>query len=778
MYSNMLKRTVTLFLSGALFLTTALLATVPLANIVHADETFHGLTVTGFNQDLIANGAGLAKTSTTAAFDSSGYVMYSKDFDPIYGYGLPSDGIITSESSGVTYTLANYNGNNALLLVNQNEIGTLTLETPSGGYDSLSILTTSSEGSSELGVTLNFEDGTSYEVSSIGVPDWFSGDIAAIVGIGRVSRSDNQIKASSSNPRLYDRLVIVPKADKGKNVKSLTFKKTSAKGRSAIFAVAGKLYPNEAPIATAAEYSVMNNTALTGNLSATDADSDALTYRIASPPNKGTVSISVYGAVYGGNSFVYTPIAGAIGSDNFTFIVNDGMVDSNPATVSITLVPFKRANQPSDGGGGGGGSVTSIQPDVQVLLDGVVQEQSATAMNDTIGDQTFTIATVDNDKVIAKLEQESKKVLTIYVPGNSDVVVDVLNGKLVKVMEGKATSIEVKSDRGTLILPASEINIDNISAQLGSDVKLEDIQISIKIGLAVPTTAALINQSTIDGKITLVGAPITFEVAATWGGKTVNANQFKSYVGRQIILPVGTNTSQVTTGVVWNADGTLTHVPTKILTIDGKMTAIINSLTNSSYAVVLSPKTFADVETHWSKQDVVDMASRQVVQGVTDQVFQPDVAITRAEFIAIMVRALGLKADVGSEMPKDVQASDWYAGVVTTGVSYKLISGYEDGTFHPNQMITRREAAAIVARALTISKLNNGLAAEEITRQLEFFTDGPMVPAWAKNDLAVAVKNNILQGAEGKLSPNDNVTRAQSAAILRRMLQTANLINE
>jgi hypothetical protein len=629
---------------------------------------------------------------------------------------------------------------------------------------------------------------------------------------------------------------------------------------------------NTAAVVTDAVYSVMNTSVLTGILNGTDADSNALTYKITTPASKGTVALSVYGAVYGGNTFTYTPNAGVTGSDTFVYVANDGTIDSNFATVTITLLPSDNAdltaltsstgsltpvfatnttaysatvpngtssmtvtgtvydpnatvrvngvvtasaaasaalplnvgdntitvevtaqdgstkktytlnifrlrdNQPFVGGGGG--SVTPTQPGVQIVVDGVVQEQSATAKNDKIGDQTATIITIDNEKVIAKLEKESNKVLTIPVTGNSDVVIGVLNGKLVKAMEGKDVTIEIKTDRGTYTLPASQINIDAISAQLGSNVKLEDIQISIKIGLSVQTTAEIIQKSAADGKITVVGAPITFEVTATLGGKTVDISQFNSYVERQIVLPDGTTTSQITTGVVLNADGTLTHVPTKISTIDGKTTATINSLTNSSYAVVLSPKSFADVETHWSKQDVNDMASRQVVQGVTDTTFQPDKAITRAEFIAIMVRALGLKSGMGSETPKDVQASDWYAGVVKTGVSYKLISGYEDGTFRPNLTITRKEAAAIIARALTIAKLNKGLTGEEVTKQLEFFTDGSTIPAWAKNDLAIAVKNNILQGADGKISADDNVTRAQSAAMLRRLLQQASLINK
>ncbi|MEK3722566.1 S-layer homology domain-containing protein [Paenibacillus sp. FSL H8-0034] len=505
----------------------------------------------------------------------------------------------------------------------------------------------------------------------------------------------------------------------------------------------------------------------------------AYTATVAYGISSATVTASVYEP---GSSVKVNGVATTSGVASAELPLSLG---ANTITVEVTaqdditqktytiLVTRLSGNQSSSSGG----TSTSSSNGTQVVIDGVVQEQLATGKKDNIGGQTATIITIDNDKVIAKLEKDGNKVFTIPVAGNSDVVVSELNGKLVKAMEGKDVVIEIKTDLGSYTLPATLININSISAQLGSNVKLEDIKISIKIGLSLPTTTAAIQKSAADGAMLLVGSPMDFEVTAILDGKTVVVNQFQSYVERNIALPTGSDASQVTTAVVLNTDGSLTHVPTKLVTTDGKTNAIINSLTNSSYALVLSPKTFADVENHWSKQDVNDMASRQIVQGVTNEAFQPDKAVTRAEFVAIMVRALGLKPGLGTDAPKDIQVSDWYAGVVQTGVSYKLISGYEDGTFRPNLTITRTEASTIVARALTIAKLNQGMNDVEVTKQLELFADGFKVPAWAKNDLAIAVKNSILQGDNGKIMPDDNVTRAQTAAMLRRLLQQANLIN-
>lgn len=109
---------------------------------------------------------------------------------------------------------------------------------------------------------------------------------------------------------------------------------------------------------------------------------------------------------------------------------------------------------------------------------------------------------------------------------------------------------------------------------------------------------------------------------------------------RTIALPEGVDPSKLTTGIVTEPDGAVRHVPTKVTVIDGRYYAQINSLTNSMYTVIWHPLTFQDVEHHWAQQDVNDMGSRLVVNGVGDEQFNPDADITRAEVATIVKRLL------------------------------------------------------------------------------------------------------------------------------------------
>ena len=123
-------------------------------------------------------------------------------------------------------------------------------------------------------------------------------------------------------------------------------------------------------------------------------------------------------------------------------------------------------------------------------------------------------------------------------------------------------------------------------------------------------------------------------------------------------------------------------MPTIMIAIDGKYYAKINSLTNSTYSVIWSPKAFKDVENHWAKEDVNNMGSRLIINGVGDGNFEPDRDITRGEFATIVVKALGMmKPGTGKKAFTDVAKTDLHYDAVSIAYEYGIITGYGDGSF-------------------------------------------------------------------------------------------------
>jgi hypothetical protein len=113
---------------------------------------------------------------------------------------------------------------------------------------------------------------------------------------------------------------------------------------------------NTPPVAHAQNLSTNEDTALNITLSGSDANADPLTYEVLTAPTKGALSGTA-------PNLVFTPSANANGSDSFTFRVNDGTVNSAPATISLTIQPVNDA--PVAVGGSVG---TSINTAIQVNL--------------------------------------------------------------------------------------------------------------------------------------------------------------------------------------------------------------------------------------------------------------------------------------------------------------------------------------------------------------------------------------------------------------------------
>jgi hypothetical protein len=452
-------------------------------------------------------------------------------------------------------------------------------------------------------------------------------------------------------------------------------------------------------------------------------------------------------------------------------------VAGSSAAVAVTINKAE-----SNNGNGGPYQPTSPIPETtdngtDILINGKTQNAGSATKSIRNGQHVTTIA-IDPKKLADKLKAEvNGSVITIPVAAGPDVVIGELNGRMIKEMEEKQAVLEIRTDRGTYTLPALMINIDAISDKAGKSVALEDIKIQIEIAVPAADKIKWVENAAERGSFKLVVPPVEFTVHGTYGGQAIEVAKFNAYVARTIAVPKDVDPGRVTTGVVIDLDGTPRHVPTKIVVIDGKHYAQINSLTNSTYAVVWHPLEFADMAKHWAKDAVNDMGARMIIEGTGNGQFSPDRTITRAEFAAIVVRALGLKPESGAATFSDVKASDWYSSAVGAAYGYQLISGLEDGTFRPTDKVTREQAMVILSNAMKLTGLKAKLSAQPAEATLGRFEDAQGISAWARSGVADVVQAGLASGRSAvKLAPKDYMTRAEVATLIQRLLRESDLI--
>ena len=455
-----------------------------------------------------------------------------------------------------------------------------------------------------------------------------------------------------------------------------------------------------------------------------------------------------------------------------------GMSAGTDLTLTVTISDTTPGIPPSNGSG----SPSQPQPTVtEVGSHANGEAESAwTATTENVNGQQVTFIAVDEEKLQRWLEAGGEQsVITMTADKDSQAVVVEFNGRMVKNMAILQAIIELRTGRASYKLPAEQLNIEAIAERFGTNIALQDIKIKIEISELLTASIRVVDDAAYREGLKLIVPPLNFKVSAIYGDRTEEVSRFNAYVERTLALPEGMDPDGTTTGVAVDADGTIRHVPTKIVRTDGKYHAQINSLTNSIYSVVRQSVEFKDAEKHWAKNAIHNMGSRMIVNGTGEDLFSPDRNINRAELAAIVVRGLGLRAESGKRAFTDVKHDDWFNGAVQTAYEYGIINGYEDGSFRPQEQITREQAMLIISKAMQITGLPGIQAGQSSNRVLDAFSDIDNVSNWALNGVADSVSAGIISGrSHDGLAPKAFITRAEVAQIMQRLLQKSGLINE
>ncbi|MEC0090338.1 pullulanase [Paenibacillus macquariensis] len=188
----------------------------------------------------------------------------------------------------------------------------------------------------------------------------------------------------------------------------------------------------------------------------------------------------------------------------------------------------------------------------------------------------------------------------------------------------------------------------------------------------------------------------------------------------------------------------------------------------SKYAVLEYNKSFADLEGHWAQTAVKELTAKHVVNGTTDSTFSPEQLVTRAEFAAMLVRALNLN-DQGSGVSSftDVKSSAWYASAVATAYHSGLVKGKNEFTFAPQETISREEMAVMILRAYHVR--NSASTLPNVSNPS--FIDEQLISSWAIAEVRAATTLGLLNGqSKNKFVPQADTSRAESAQAMMNLL--------
>jgi hypothetical protein len=182
------------------------------------------------------------------------------------------------------------------------------------------------------------------------------------------------------------------------------------------------------------------------------------------------------------------------------------------------------------------------------------------------------------------------------------------------------------------------------------------------------------------------------------------------------------------------------------------------------FAISFVQKTFNDIDSFaWAKKQIEVLASKGIVNGITDTKFNPRDPVTRADFIVLLVRTLELQGTL-SDSFADVPDDAYYSTSLRIARELGIASGSGDNKFKPQASITREEMMVLTYRALLVAKKQ--LSTDVPGAILSDFSDSMVISAYALESVAALVKMGLIHGSDNAIQPKKTSNRAQTAVLM------------
>lgn len=429
-----------------------------------------------------------------------------------------------------------------------------------------------------------------------------------------------------------------------------------------------------------------------------------------------------------------------------------------------TLMPLRNAVHDSllgssnQGGGGGGGGLTNKEtPDLNTTGSLVTIKSDALNRTTSNGVETVTI----NKELASQVEtvrSQGKQQLELNITPNSGASSTTVVFPKEVIKAANTMGLTIKTPGFNLEIPGIVIN------------SLARMDQPLSITFARGSSSALSSQMTgVTGTegATVVGTPI--QINTTLQGAITLYLPFSD----QDLPPAGEARNEFLNSLAIfasHSDGSKEVLKGSIVKdANGKPTAmscIVNKF--STFGIIKVPQkadppvvppqnpvNLSDIKGHWAVASIIELVQRGAISGYPNGTFRPNQTITRAEFAAVLVAALDLKG-TGGKVFADT-ANHWARESIAIANARGIINGYSSQRFGPDDPITREQMALMISQAKGLSGNANG----------KRFSDETRISLWSKNAVMATTAAGIINGyPDGSFRPQGRTTRAEAVTVI------------
>jgi len=468
-----------------------------------------------------------------------------------------------------------------------------------------------------------------------------------------------------------------------------------------------------------------------------------------------TVNNAVLGATLelynGSNQFVTSKVAGAAGLLEFTsvpagtgyYVIQtvDGIVGvpSNKVTVTGPVNPGPGGTGGTGGTGSTGtGANGTTEPGTNVNDSQLIMPIPTV---DAAGKATSTLDSQTLEEALQAIPSNSNgvKILEIVIPQvNLAHTYSVVIPAEYVSMTDDATQFNVTTPVGQMSIPSNMFQRDNLQG-----VQNIAFQLGVQDGVVVLNLSA--DNKSMDWK--RGAAPIAVKVPYTLTAEQRQNSEYtrvsyKDQKGKVVVVPSG-----------------------KYDLVTGELS--FNAPVSGEFEISFVKRTFDDLGKHtWAQKAIEILASKSIINGTSSNRFSPGVAITRADFLLLLINVLELSAEADSSFT-DVNPDAYYYNAISAAVSLGITNGIGDGSkFDPTASISRQDMMVMIVRAMKVAK--KSLKKEE-TSAISTYIDYDQISSYAVDSVSSLVQDGIVKGDGSKINPKGITTRAEAAVLIYRL---------
>lgn len=346
-------------------------------------------------------------------------------------------------------------------------------------------------------------------------------------------------------------------------------------------------------------------------------------------------------------------------------------------------------------------------------IDGIINNTSVETGNIRIAN--YTTEADEENALVEITETGTLARITFKAVGSGDAKLAL--GRIAEVARTPKKSV------GNM---AYSISIPSVTVSGGDNVTNNEVSTSSETTTTEPTTAS----------------------ATATTVTTTKSDTSSSSSGSSTVVKATTTTTTTTATTTEAATETTTAAPTRGSNMAGETYATFNDL--------------ADYP--WAESYIRTLAQAHIVNGYNDGTFKPGNNVKRADFIIMLLKAMGIDtAAIPQSNFSDVSKDKYYYNAVGLAKEIGIASGNPDGTFNPESNITRQDMMILAKKAVEM-KTDSALTGDEAS--LDRFADKAAISPYAVESLAAMVEAEIVSGTGDNIQPKDNTTRAQAAVII------------